>query len=116
MEHARTRFVLQGGARALASAFLRVLFRHPLRLVKALATYMEAQQTGRSPPPRSFDLSAGSLRRLSAGLKSKRSEHLHAHFGTNPAEVAMLVHELGGPRWSFTAHGPEEFDKAEFIA
>jgi glycosyltransferase involved in cell wall biosynthesis len=28
----------------------------------------------------------------------------------------MLVHELGGPSWSFTAHGPEEFDKAEFIA
>jgi glycosyltransferase involved in cell wall biosynthesis len=23
----------------------------------------------------------------------------------------MLVHELGGPDWSFTAHGPEEFDK-----
>src|SRR5262249_55644660 len=33
-------------------------------------------------------------------------------FGTNSAEVAMLVHALGGPRWSFTVHGPEEFDKA----
>ena len=32
------------------------------------------------------------------------------------AEVAMLVHELGGPRWSFTVHGPEEFDKPKFIA
>jgi colanic acid/amylovoran biosynthesis glycosyltransferase len=41
---------------------------------------------------------------------------LHAHFGTNPAEVAMLVHALGGPPWSFTAHGPEEFDKPKFIA
>src|SRR4029077_14913334 len=48
-------------------------------------------------------------------LRTARTEHLHAHFGTNPAEVAMLVHELGGPRWSFTAHGPEEFDKAKFI-
>jgi colanic acid/amylovoran biosynthesis glycosyltransferase len=28
----------------------------------------------------------------------------------------MLVHELGGPPWSFTAHGPEEFDKPKFIA
>ena len=27
----------------------------------------------------------------------------------------MLVHELGGPRWSFTVHGPEEFDKAPLI-
>jgi colanic acid/amylovoran biosynthesis glycosyltransferase len=30
--------------------------------------------------------------------------------------VAMLVGTLGGPRWSFTAHGPEEFDRAELIA
>src|SRR5205814_1640747 len=42
--------------------------------------------------------------------------HLHAHFGTNSAEVAMLVHALGGPAWSFTVHGPEEFDKAQSIA
>jgi colanic acid/amylovoran biosynthesis glycosyltransferase len=27
----------------------------------------------------------------------------------------MLAHALGGPRWSFTVHGPEEFDKPEFI-
>ena len=27
----------------------------------------------------------------------------------------MLVHILGGPQWSFTVHGPEEFDKPNFI-
>jgi len=42
--------------------------------------------------------------------------HLHAHFGTNPATVAMLCHALGGPPFSFTVHGPEEFDKPEAIA
>lgn len=36
--------------------------------------------------------------------------HLHAHFGTNSAAVAMLIRLLGGPRYSFTIHGPEEFD------
>jgi glycosyltransferase involved in cell wall biosynthesis len=36
--------------------------------------------------------------------------HLHAHFGTNSATVAMLAHALGGPGYSFTVHGPEEFD------
>jgi len=46
----------------------------------------------------------------------EKVDHLHAHFGTNSAEVAMLVRTLGGPPWSFTAHGPEEFDKAQFIA
>ena len=37
------------------------------------------------------------------------AEHLHAHFGTNSADVAMLARTLGGPPYSFTAHGPEEF-------
>ena len=49
------------------------------------------------------------------GPKSSRVRHLHALFGTNSAEVAMLAHALGGPPWSFTVHGPEEFDKPQFI-
>ena len=27
----------------------------------------------------------------------------------------MLVHVLGGPKWSFTVHGPDEFDKAPLL-
>ncbi|MBW4599596.1 MAG: glycosyltransferase family 4 protein [Calothrix sp. FI2-JRJ7] len=42
--------------------------------------------------------------------------HLHAHFGTNSTTVAMLCHALGGPEYSFTVHGPEEFDRAVNIA
>ena len=45
-------------------------------------------------------------------LRRGRAEHVHAHFGTNSATVAMLCHALGGPAYSFTAHGPEEFDSA----
>ena len=41
--------------------------------------------------------------------------HVHAHFGTNPAEVAMLARALGGPPYSFTVHGPEEFDKPQAL-
>ena len=37
-------------------------------------------------------------------------DHMHAHFGTNAATVACLAHALGGPGYSFTVHGPEEFD------
>ena len=43
-------------------------------------------------------------------------EQVHAHFGTNSTTVAMLCHSLGGPPYSFTVHGPEEFDKAKQIA
>jgi colanic acid/amylovoran biosynthesis glycosyltransferase len=43
-------------------------------------------------------------------------QHVHAHFGTNSTTVAMLCAALGGPAYSFTVHGPEEFDKVEAIA
>ncbi len=43
-------------------------------------------------------------------LQKRQVRHLHAHFGTNTAEVAMLARLLGGPEYSFTVHGPEEID------
>jgi colanic acid/amylovoran biosynthesis glycosyltransferase len=43
------------------------------------------------------------------------TQWLHAHFGTNSAFVAMLCEQLGGPPWSFTVHGPEEFERAAGI-
>jgi glycosyltransferase involved in cell wall biosynthesis len=43
-------------------------------------------------------------------LQHHRIEHLHAHFGTNPAAVAAIAQAWGGPPFSFTAHGPDEFD------
>lgn len=42
-------------------------------------------------------------------------DHVHVHFGTNPTSVARLAFALGGPRYSFTAHGPDEFDAPERI-
>ena len=41
--------------------------------------------------------------------------HVHAHFGTNSTAVAMLVRLLGGPNYSFTCHGPEEFDRTDTL-
>jgi colanic acid/amylovoran biosynthesis glycosyltransferase len=43
-------------------------------------------------------------------------DHIHVHFGTNAATVALFCHSLGGPTYSFTVHGPEEFDKVDAIA
>jgi colanic acid/amylovoran biosynthesis glycosyltransferase len=37
-------------------------------------------------------------------------EHVHVHFGTNPTAVAQIIRALGGPTYSFTVHGPDEFD------
>lgn len=43
-------------------------------------------------------------------------EHVHAHFGTNAAAVAMLARTMGGPSYSFTAHGPDEFIEATALS
>lgn len=48
-------------------------------------------------------------------LQAFGAEHVHAHFGTNSTEVVMLANALGGPPYSFTVHGPEEFDKPQFL-
>ena len=47
---------------------------------------------------------------LARRLRAKRVDHLHAHFGTNPAMVARLTSKLSGIPFSFTVHGPDEFD------
>ncbi len=49
-------------------------------------------------------------------FKNANISHLHAHFGINPAAVAMLCRVLGGPSYSFTVHGPKEFDSATGLA
>ena len=41
--------------------------------------------------------------------------HVHAHFGSNSTAVAALCHVLGGPTYSFTVHGPDEFDQVKAI-
>jgi glycosyltransferase involved in cell wall biosynthesis len=48
-------------------------------------------------------------------MRARQIDHVHAHFGTNSAAVALLVHALGGPAFSFTVHGPEEFEKPEAL-
>lgn len=114
-ERPRTRYVLQRGLLPLASAFVRLLATRPVLLFRAFALTLKTGWHADRPLRIHF------IYLLEAcivflWLRETGAEHLHAHFGTNPATVAMLVRELGGPPWSFTAHGPEEFDKPALIA
>jgi colanic acid/amylovoran biosynthesis glycosyltransferase len=52
------------------------------------------------------------LRRLLAECGAR---HLHVHFGTNAAATALLCRLLGGPAYSITIHGPEEFDSPQSL-
>ena len=53
---------------------------------------------------------------LANWCKRDAVQHLHAHFGTNSAAIAMLAGRLSGIPYSFTAHGSEEFEKAPLLS
>jgi colanic acid/amylovoran biosynthesis glycosyltransferase len=114
-EAARTDHVLGHGGWTLAKALGRMALTRPGKLVGALGLAIRA---GRGSQ-------AGVLRHLvylvEAAYIADRAQvleldRLHAHFGTNAATVAMLAHALGAPPFSFTVHGPEEFDRPEALA
>ena len=98
----------------LLLAALRMLFARPSRFMRALV--LACRMGRRADRPLSVHLVyLAEACRIEPWLRKAGIQHVHAHFGTNSAEVAMLVHVLGGPQWSFTVHGPEEFDKAPLI-
>lgn len=113
-EAENTEYVLAAGAKALGMALLGEM-KAPARFFKALAL---ALKLGRRS-------AAGQAKHLiylaeAAWVKQRCQragiEHMHAHFGTNSTAVAMLAHALGGPSYSFTAHGPEEFDSPQALS
>ena len=53
---------------------------------------------------------------LATWCRSENADHVHAHFGTNSAAIAMLASRLTGSPYSFTAHGSEEFEKAPLLS
>ncbi|MFC4844812.1 glycosyltransferase [Bradyrhizobium sp. GCM10023182] len=114
-EQKRTRYVLKGRTFGLVAALMQILATSPARLAAAAALVWKTRRPADRPLAVQIIYLLEACRVL-LWLRAEKIEHLHAHFGTNSAQVAMLVRELGGPTWSFTVHGPEEFDKPAMIA
>jgi glycosyltransferase involved in cell wall biosynthesis len=113
-EQLATSYLLRGGALPLLRAVAWAVLSSPQSFVCALCLAIRmARRADRSLPYHIAYLAEACL--LCRWLVADRVDHVHAHFGTNAAEVAMLARELGGPPFSFTVHGPEEFDKPEFL-
>jgi glycosyltransferase involved in cell wall biosynthesis len=114
LERERTRYVLSKGAIAFLMAVARMLLTRPVRLLRALVLALRMGYRGDRPLPVHLIYLAEACY-IEHLLRVASVQHLHAHFGTNSAEVAMLVHALGGPRWSFTIHGPKEYDNVQLV-
>lgn len=112
-EQDKTLRLLDHKALLVVATLLAVVFR-PLKFVRALGA---AWRLARGAP-REFGKSLAYLAEaclLRRNLARVGAGHLHAHFGTNPTSVALLCHVLGGPSYSFTVHGPEEFDRPDAL-
>lgn len=113
-EQRRTHVLLADGWRGVALASERVARRRPVAFAKALDVARRLGTRSIQGPWKTGAYLAEACR-LAEICEDRRVDHVHAHFGTNPAAVAMLSHALGGPPFSFTVHGPEEFDRPELL-
>jgi colanic acid/amylovoran biosynthesis glycosyltransferase len=110
LERERTRFVLKGGLLPLLAAFVAAAARQPRALGSALRSALRMARGSDRPWPYHWIYLAEACV-VARWLRAGAVRHVHAHFGTNSADVALLASVLAGASYSFTVHGPDEFDR-----
>jgi len=113
-EASHCHYVLRAGAARLLWSFVATAMRAPGRSWGAFRLALRLARVGGNwLRPMIYLLEAAYVLNIA---RQEGCSHLHAHFGTNAAAVAMLTEALGGPGYSFTAHGPEEFDAPQSLS
>jgi glycosyltransferase involved in cell wall biosynthesis len=109
LERDKTFYCLAQGKFKLLLSGLHCLLRAPLKSLKALGLTLDFNRKSERGIIKhiAYFLEATLLLRE---FNKKGIKHVHVHFGTNATTVALLVSMLGGPSYSFTVHGPDEFD------
>jgi colanic acid/amylovoran biosynthesis glycosyltransferase len=113
-EETRTRYILRSGALEIIRCNATVLFTRPLAVCQAVGLTIKIGWRSDRGILRHF-VYVIQAAVLACWCRRDGIDHVHAHFGTNSAAIAMLASRLSGIPYSFTVHGPEEFDKAQFI-
>jgi glycosyltransferase involved in cell wall biosynthesis len=108
-ERERTRSVLDVGVSGFLGALFRVALRRPRVFARALKLAVKVGRIDERGLVRTLVYFAESCVLLE-WTTDLGIDHIHTHYGTNSATAAMLCRVLGGPSYSFTMHGPEEFD------
>lgn len=111
-ERSKTKVVLSVSSWRLIASVFWLLAMRPKRFINSLIVALQNVQGSVKDFMRRLAYLAEAAE-LVRQFELDPIDHLHAHFGTNPAFVARLVFRLGGPSYSFTAHGPDEFDRPE---
>ena len=106
IEQDKTRYLLSGRLGGLVGDALRELVTNPGGLMRAARPWWRLWRNGGGLVRHvAYFMEAISLKRQSV---ADEVVHIHAHFSTNTAAVAMMAHKMGGAGYSFTTHGPDE--------
>jgi colanic acid/amylovoran biosynthesis glycosyltransferase len=107
---AETSVILPPPPGELLGAHLRALVRRPGRYLATLALALHLSAGGvRNGLWQLFYFAEAIL--LADRLRRRGIGHVHAHFANVATAVALLAaHHSDGLTWSFTMHGPSEFD------
>ncbi len=111
----KTQVILDVGIIGLLISFLKVAITRPKRWLQALQLTVKIGLNS----DRGLLLNLAYLAEACVLLDQfshLEITHFHAHFGTNSTTVLLLNNVLSGVSYSFTVHGPQEFDKVEAIA
>ena len=110
-EKQKTRYVLGDGIGAVMVSMVKMALRRPGPFFRTLRLALSMSRNAVRPLPYHLIYLAQACRIL-PWLEERNVRHLHAHFGTNPAEVACFLRSLRGPEYSFTIHGQDEIEGA----
>lgn len=114
-EASSTVYLLDGRKAYLLLAAFREILTNPRGVLRALPIWNTLLRNANGGFVRhvAYLMEAAALRQhaLKRGVS-----HVHSHFSNNAPAVAMLAHMMGGPTFSFTAHGPDEFVEAPTLS
>ena len=107
-----TSYLLEDGGATLLKGLVRETLSNPAGVWRALKLWRRLLAAAGERPVThvAYLLEAVALRRR---LRARPVAHLHAHWSTNTAAIALLCRALGGPGYSFTVHGPDELFQCE---
>lgn len=114
-EAEKTRRIVGAPPLSLAAAIIESALVRPFGSMAAIAQAFRLGARSESGMIRHAFYAAEALA-LASWLRREGVSHVHAHFGTNSATVAMLAARINRGSFSLTVHGPEEFDKPQLIA
>ncbi len=85
----------------IVAAALAEMFAHPLRTLRALGLILNFRRLGKWAPNLLVFPKGLWIARMA---RQRGAEHIHAHWATTTATMAMTAATVSGIPWSFTAH------------